>query len=56
MAESISSVTFLLDQKVGYEEYMNRVATIVKAFNKLTEEEKVELKNWVSHTLSEEIK
>nr|WP_307992107.1 Rpn family recombination-promoting nuclease/putative transposase [uncultured Niameybacter sp.] len=54
--ESISSAIFLLDQKVGYEEYMNRLATIVKAFNKLTEEEKLELKNWLSNTLSEEIK
>lgn len=38
------------------EEYMHRLATIVKAFNKLTAEEKLELKNWLANTLSEEIK
>ncbi|MEG0502750.1 MAG: hypothetical protein RR525_11055 [Cellulosilyticaceae bacterium] len=54
--ESISSAIFLLDQKVDYEEYMNRLATIVKAFNKLTPEEKLELKNWLANTLSEGIK
>ena len=54
--ESISSAIFLLDQKVDYEEYVNRLATIVKAFNKLTAEEKLELKNWLANTLSEEIK
>ncbi|MHC1749614.1 MAG: Rpn family recombination-promoting nuclease/putative transposase [Cellulosilyticaceae bacterium] len=54
--ESISSAIFLLDQKVEYEEYMNRLASIVKAFNKLTDEEKLELKNWLANTLSEEIK
>lgn len=54
--ESISSAIFLLDQKVSYEEYMNRLATIVKAFNKLAPEEKLELKNWLANTLSEEIK
>lgn len=54
--ESISSAIFLLDQKVGYEEYMNRLVTIVKFFSKLTEEEKLELKNWLANTLSEEIK
>lgn len=54
--ESISSAIFLLDQKVSYEEYMNRLATIVKAFNKLVPEEKLELKNWLANTLSEEIK
>ncbi|PHV69743.1 hypothetical protein CS063_14190 [Sporanaerobium hydrogeniformans] len=35
---------------------MNRLATIVKAFNKLTSEEKLQLKNWLAHILSEEIK
>ncbi|MGL4344942.1 MAG: hypothetical protein ACRCTE_07085 [Cellulosilyticaceae bacterium] len=35
---------------------MSRLATIVKAFNKLTSEEKLELKNWLANTLSEEIK
>ena len=54
--QSISSAIFLLDQKVDYEEYMNRLVTIVKAFHKLTAEEKLELKNWLAHTLSEEIK
>lgn len=54
--KSISSAIFLLDQKVSYEEYMNRLVTVVKAFNKLTIEERLELKNWLSNTLSEEIK
>lgn len=54
--QSISSAIFLLDQKVDYEEYMNRLVTIVKAFHKLTAEEKLELKNWLANTLSEEIK
>lgn len=54
--ESISSAIFLLDQKVEYEEYMSRLAIIVKAFNKLTSGEKLELKNWLANTLSEEIK
>lgn len=54
--ESISSAIFLLDQKVGYEEYMHRLVTIAKAFSKLTAEEKLELKNWLANTLSEEIK
>lgn len=54
--ESISSAIFLLDQKVEYEEYMNRLAIIVKAFNNLTAEEKLALKNWLVNTLSEEIK
>ena len=35
---------------------MNRLVTIVKAFHKLTAEEKLELKNWLANTLSEEIK
>lgn len=35
---------------------MNRLPTIVKAFNKLTIEERLELRNWLSNTLSKEIK
>lgn len=54
--ESISSAIFLLDQKVDVKEYMDRLATITKAFNKLTEEEKLELKKWLANTLNEEIK
>ncbi len=54
--ESISSAIFLLDQKVQYEEYMDRLVTIVKAFGKLTLEERLELKSWLANTLSEEIK
>ena len=54
--ESISSAIFLLDQKVGYEEYMSRLITIVKEFDNLTETEKLEIKNWLKNTLGEEIK
>lgn len=35
---------------------MDRLVTIVKAFSKLTLEEKLELKSWLANTLSEEIK
>lgn len=54
--ESISSAIFLLDQKVDYNEYISRLVTIVKAFNKTTAEEKLELKKWLANTLGEEIK
>lgn len=54
--ESISSAIFLLDQKVDYREFLKRLATIVKAFDNLTSAERLELKNWLSRTLNDEIK
>lgn len=41
---------------MSYEEYVSRLATIVKAFNKLTAEEKLDLKNYLANTLSKEMK
>lgn len=53
--QSIASAIFLLDQKIDVEEYMKRIATITKIFSNLTEEEKLELKNWIRNTLQDEI-
>ena len=53
--QSIASAIFLLDQKTDVVEYLNRIATVAQAFNKLTDREKLELKNWIRNTVQEEI-
>lgn len=53
--QSIASAVFLLDQKIDVMEYLNRIATVAQAFNKLTDKEKLELKNWIRNTVQEEI-
>ena len=53
--KSIASAIFLLDQKTDVVEYLNRIATVAQAFNKLTDKEKLELKNWIRNTVQEEI-
>lgn len=53
--KSITSAIFLLDQKVDVKEYIARIATIAKAFNKLAGEEKLELKNWIRNTVQTQI-
>lgn len=45
----------MLDQKTDVIEYLNRIATVAQAFNKLTDKEKLELKNWIRSTVQEEI-
>ena len=54
--ESISSAIFLLDQKVNHQEFISRLVTIVKAFDNLSPSEKLELKNWLSRTLDNDIR
>ena len=34
---------------------MNRIATVAQVFNRLTDKEKLELKNWIRNTVQEEI-
>ncbi len=53
--QSIASAIFLLDQKTDVVEYLNRIATVAQAFNRLTDKEKLELKNWIRNTVQEEI-
>ena len=53
--QSIASAIFLLDQKTDVVEYLNRIATVAQEFNKLTDKEKLELKNWIRSTVQEEL-
>ncbi len=53
--QSIASAIFLLDQKTDVVEYLNRIATVAQEFNKLTDKEKLELKNWIRITDKEKL-
>ncbi len=53
--QSIASAIFLLDQKTDVVEYLNRIATVAQAFNKLTDREKLELKNWIRNTVQDDL-
>ncbi len=53
--QSIASAIFLLDQKTDVEEYLSRIVTIAQAFNRLTDRERLELKNWIRNTVQEGI-
>ncbi|ADL50877.1 Rpn family recombination-promoting nuclease/putative transposase [Clostridium cellulovorans] len=52
--QNIASAIFLLDQSISRIEFYNRLKDIVIEFNKLTVEEKAQLKHWLVNVNSEE--
>ena len=46
----------MLDQKVDYIEFINRLKEIVLTFDKLTENDKMKLRNWLKNVIDEEFK
>ena len=52
---NISSAIFLLDQKVEPLEFFDRLKTVALEFNRLTDREKIILKNWIKNTVDETI-
>lgn len=52
---NITSAIFLLDQKVEPLEFLNRLKAVALEFNRLTDREKVVLKNWIKNTVDEAI-
>ncbi|BCZ45840.1 transposase [Clostridium gelidum] len=52
---NISSAIFLLDQKVEPLEFFNRLKAVALKFNRLTDREKIILKNWIKNTVDEAI-
>lgn len=52
---NISSAIFLLDQKVEPLEFFNRLKAVALKFNRLTDSEKIILKNWLRNTVDETI-
>ena len=53
---TISAAIFMLDQKVHYIEFINRLKEIVLTFDKLTENDKMKLRNWLRNVIDEEFK
>lgn len=53
---SISAAIFMLDQKVHYIEFVNRLKEIVLTFDKLTENDKMKLRNWLRNIIDERFK
>lgn len=53
---TISAAIFMLDQKVHYIEFVNRLKEIVLTFDKLTENDKMKLRNWLRNVIDEEFK
>ena len=53
---TISAGIFMLDQKVHYIEFVNRLKEIVLTFDKLTENDKMKLRNWLKNVIDEEFK
>ena len=53
---TISAALFMLDQKVHYIEFVNRLKEIVLTFDKLTENDKMKLRNWLRNVIDEEFK
>lgn len=53
---TISAAIFMLDQKVHYIEFVNRLKEIVLTFDKLTENDKMKLRNWLKNVIDEEFK
>ena len=50
---NITSAIFLLDQKVEPLEFFNRLKAVALEFNRLTDREKMILKNWIKNTVDE---
>ena len=53
---TISAAIFMLDQKVDYIEFINRLKEIVLTFDKLTENDKMKLRHWLRNVIDEEFK
>ena len=52
--QNMSSAIFLLDQNIYRDEFYDRLIHIVNTFNKLKEEEKLQLKQWLVNVNAEE--
>ena len=53
--KNISSVIFLLDQKVDVIEFFERIKEIACFFNKLGESEKKSIKTWIKNSIQKEV-
>lgn len=53
---NIISAIFMLDQKVDFIEFINRLKDIALTFNELDEKEKMILRHWLRNVMSDYIK
>ena len=53
--KTITSIIFLLDQKLNPREFLERIKEIALFFNSLSDTERKAIKNWLKNTLSDDI-
>ena len=53
--KTITSIIFLLDQKLNPQEFLERIKEIALFFNSLSDTERKAIKNWLKNTLSDDI-
>ena len=53
--KTITSIIFLLDQKLNPQKFLERIKEIALFFNSLSDTERKAIKNWLKNTLSDDI-
>nr|WP_294352597.1 Rpn family recombination-promoting nuclease/putative transposase [uncultured Clostridium sp.] len=53
--KTITSIIFLLDQKLNPQEFLERIKEIALFFNSLSDTERKAIKNWLKNTLSDDV-
>ena len=53
--KTITSIIFLLDQKLNPREFLERIKEIALFFNSLSDTERKAIKNWLKNTLSDDV-